>query len=62
MFVVGGPESVARQLRELHAQLPFDVANVEVRWTGLTHEQVRDSLRRLMEDVVPRLEADPPAR
>ena len=61
-FVVGGLGSVARQLRKLHAQVPFDVANVEVRWTGLTHEQVRDSLRRLMEDVVPRLEADPPAR
>lgn len=55
-FVVGGPESVARQLRELHAEVPFDVANVEVRWDGLSHPQVLDSLRRLAEEVVPRLE------
>jgi alkanesulfonate monooxygenase SsuD/methylene tetrahydromethanopterin reductase-like flavin-dependent oxidoreductase (luciferase family) len=52
-FIVGGPESVARQLRELHNESPFDVANVEVRWAGLTHTLVRDSLRRLMEDVTP---------
>ena len=54
-FIVGGPESVARQLRELHTEVPFDVANVEVRWAGLTHELVRDSLRRLMEEVMPLL-------
>lgn len=54
-FLVGGPETVARQLRGLREEVPFDVANVEVRWAGLTHEQVCDSLRRLMEDVVPRL-------
>ena len=47
-FLVGGPETVARQLRELHEQVPFDVANVEVRWDGLSHELVRDSLTRLM--------------
>jgi alkanesulfonate monooxygenase SsuD/methylene tetrahydromethanopterin reductase-like flavin-dependent oxidoreductase (luciferase family) len=57
-FIVGGPESVARQLRELHKEVPFDVANVEVRWAGLTHTLVRDSLRRLMEDVTPILEHD----
>ena len=57
-FIVGGPESVARQLRELYDQVPFDVANVEVRWAGLTHELVRDSLRRLMEDVMPILEKE----
>ena len=57
-FIGGGPESVAGQLRALHAEVPFDVANVEVRWAGLSHEQVLESLRRLMEDVVPGL--DPP--
>jgi alkanesulfonate monooxygenase SsuD/methylene tetrahydromethanopterin reductase-like flavin-dependent oxidoreductase (luciferase family) len=57
-FIVGGPASVARQLQELYEQVPFDVANVEVRWAGLTHELVRDSLRRLMEDVLPILEQD----
>ena len=54
-FIVGGPESVARQLRELHTEVPFDVANVEVRWAGMTHQLVRDSLRRLMEEVMPLL-------
>ena len=34
-FIVGGPESVARQLGELYSQAPSDVANVEVRWSGL---------------------------
>jgi alkanesulfonate monooxygenase SsuD/methylene tetrahydromethanopterin reductase-like flavin-dependent oxidoreductase (luciferase family) len=52
-FIVGGPETVAQRLLELHAESPFDVANVEVRWAGLSHEQVLDSFRRLMEDVAP---------
>jgi alkanesulfonate monooxygenase SsuD/methylene tetrahydromethanopterin reductase-like flavin-dependent oxidoreductase (luciferase family) len=52
-FIVGGPASVAQQLLELHAQAPFNVANVEVRWAGLSHELVCDSLSRLMRDVVP---------
>jgi alkanesulfonate monooxygenase SsuD/methylene tetrahydromethanopterin reductase-like flavin-dependent oxidoreductase (luciferase family) len=47
-FIVGGPETVARQLHALHDQVPFDVANVEVRWEGLSHDRVRGSLRRLM--------------
>ena len=59
-FIVGGPESVARQLQELHEQVPFDVANVEVRWAGLTHDLVRDSLRRLMEEVMPLSKAEQP--
>jgi alkanesulfonate monooxygenase SsuD/methylene tetrahydromethanopterin reductase-like flavin-dependent oxidoreductase (luciferase family) len=54
--LVGGPETVARQLSDLHAQVPFDVANIELRWAGLPHALVCDSLRRLMEDVVPILE------
>lgn len=52
-FILGGPESVARQFKELREQVPFDVMNVEVRWTGLSHEQVGDSLRRLMHEVMP---------
>jgi alkanesulfonate monooxygenase SsuD/methylene tetrahydromethanopterin reductase-like flavin-dependent oxidoreductase (luciferase family) len=58
-FIVGGPESVARELHELHDQAPFDVANVEVRWAGLRHELIRASLRHLMEDVMPLIENDP---
>jgi alkanesulfonate monooxygenase SsuD/methylene tetrahydromethanopterin reductase-like flavin-dependent oxidoreductase (luciferase family) len=52
-FLVGGPQSVARGLLELYEQVPFDVANVEIRWAGLGHEVVRESLRRLMEEVMP---------
>ncbi len=59
-FIVGGPETVARHLLALHEQSPFDVANVEVRWAGLPHELVRDSLRRLMEEVMPLMERAAP--
>ena len=58
-FIVGGPESVARQLHELYVEAPFDVANVEVRWAGLPHELVCDSLRRLIEDVIPIIHGEP---
>ncbi len=54
-FIVGGPESVARQLRSLHDEFPFNVANVELRWPGLSHEAVCDSLRLLMTEVMPRV-------
>jgi len=56
-FLVGGPASVARQCAELREQVPFDVLNVEVRWAGLSHALVCDSLRRLMEEVAPRVES-----
>jgi alkanesulfonate monooxygenase SsuD/methylene tetrahydromethanopterin reductase-like flavin-dependent oxidoreductase (luciferase family) len=52
-FIVGGPATVARGLRQLHAESPFDVANLEVRWTGLSDELIRESLTRLMADVAP---------
>ncbi len=54
-FVVGGPDTVARQLLALHEEVPFDVANVEVRWAGLDHGTALDSLGRLVEEVMPRL-------
>ena len=52
-FIVGGPESVAQQLLALHEECPFDVANVEVRWAGLSHEHVLDSVTLLMAKVAP---------
>jgi alkanesulfonate monooxygenase SsuD/methylene tetrahydromethanopterin reductase-like flavin-dependent oxidoreductase (luciferase family) len=52
-FIVGGPQSVARQLQALHHQSPYDIANVELRWPNLSHQQVRQSLTRLMQDVMP---------
>jgi alkanesulfonate monooxygenase SsuD/methylene tetrahydromethanopterin reductase-like flavin-dependent oxidoreductase (luciferase family) len=48
-FIVGGPRTVARQLLALHDEIPFDVANVEVRWAGLSHDLVFNSLSSLME-------------
>jgi alkanesulfonate monooxygenase SsuD/methylene tetrahydromethanopterin reductase-like flavin-dependent oxidoreductase (luciferase family) len=54
-FIVGGPESVAEQIRALHAVCPFDVLNAELCWDGLAHGQVLQSLRRLMVGVAPGL-------
>jgi alkanesulfonate monooxygenase SsuD/methylene tetrahydromethanopterin reductase-like flavin-dependent oxidoreductase (luciferase family) len=51
-FIVGGPQTVARRLRELHQQAPFDVCNVELRWAGLALELVRESMQRLMLQVI----------
>ena len=52
-FIVGGPATVAHRLEELRLQVPFDVANVEIRWAGLTHEQVRGSLQRVARAISP---------
>src|SRR5579864_6457081 len=54
-FLVGSAQTVADQLCELNRQSPFDVANLEVRWDGLTHDQVRQSLRRVAIELQPRL-------
>jgi alkanesulfonate monooxygenase SsuD/methylene tetrahydromethanopterin reductase-like flavin-dependent oxidoreductase (luciferase family) len=53
-FIVGGPEYVAKSLLEVHARCPFEVANVELRWAGISRERALDSLRRLVGDVLPR--------
>ncbi|MDB5321889.1 MAG: flavin-dependent oxidoreductase, F420-dependent methylene-tetrahydromethanopterin reductase [Phycisphaerales bacterium] len=58
-FIVGSPHSVARQLRDLHHQSPYDIANLELRWPNLSHDQVRQSLTRLMQQAMP-LIASPP--
>jgi alkanesulfonate monooxygenase SsuD/methylene tetrahydromethanopterin reductase-like flavin-dependent oxidoreductase (luciferase family) len=55
-FIIGGPATVAAQLRDLHAQFSFDVLNVEVRWAGLQRDLVSQSLRLLMEQVMPHLQ------
>ena len=41
-------ETVHRQLNELNELCPFDVANLELRWEGLTCQQSLQSLERLM--------------
>jgi len=50
-FIVGSPATVARQLAELHARAPFDVANVEVRWPGLSAEAIHESIRLMAGEV-----------
>jgi hypothetical protein len=57
-FIIGGPMSVAQQLSALYDQVPFDVANLEFRWAELPRESVRDSLRRLMTEVMPIVAGD----
>jgi len=52
-FIVGGPQTVAREIRKLLDQFPFDVLNAELRWAGLSQSDVRESLRRLMKEVLP---------
>jgi alkanesulfonate monooxygenase SsuD/methylene tetrahydromethanopterin reductase-like flavin-dependent oxidoreductase (luciferase family) len=54
-FIVGGPQTVARQIAQLHAQIPFDVLNCEVRWDGLAPQDIHDCLHRLAQDVRPLL-------
>ena len=54
-FIVGSPHSVAQQLLQLHHQSPHDLANLELRWPGLTHPQIQQSLDRLAHQVRPLL-------
>jgi alkanesulfonate monooxygenase SsuD/methylene tetrahydromethanopterin reductase-like flavin-dependent oxidoreductase (luciferase family) len=54
-FVVGGPETVTRFLRDLHSKAPFDTFNMEPRWEGLAPEQVEATIRRFAEEVAPSL-------
>ena len=37
-FLVGGPETIIRFVRDLHGRVPFDVFNVEPRWAGFAPE------------------------
>jgi alkanesulfonate monooxygenase SsuD/methylene tetrahydromethanopterin reductase-like flavin-dependent oxidoreductase (luciferase family) len=46
-FLVGSPQTVARQVEALHRECPFDVANFEVRWAGLPDDAVLDCVRLL---------------
>jgi alkanesulfonate monooxygenase SsuD/methylene tetrahydromethanopterin reductase-like flavin-dependent oxidoreductase (luciferase family) len=55
-FIVGSPQTVADELRRLRHHAPYDVANLELRWAGLTAHQVQSSLTRLFEQVRPLLQ------
>ncbi|MDB5172389.1 MAG: flavin-dependent oxidoreductase, F420-dependent methylene-tetrahydromethanopterin reductase [Phycisphaerales bacterium] len=46
-FIVGSPESVARQFAELHRECPYEVINVEVRFEGLESDVIQDCMELL---------------
>jgi len=50
-FIIGGPISVAKQIDDLRNLTHFDVLNAELRWSGLTPQQIKVSLRLLATDV-----------
>jgi alkanesulfonate monooxygenase SsuD/methylene tetrahydromethanopterin reductase-like flavin-dependent oxidoreductase (luciferase family) len=54
-FLIGGPETVARQVQELREYVDFDVLNAELRWAGLQPLLIAESLRLLATEVRPRL-------
>jgi alkanesulfonate monooxygenase SsuD/methylene tetrahydromethanopterin reductase-like flavin-dependent oxidoreductase (luciferase family) len=55
-FLVGSAETVADYIRALRERVPFDTFNLEPRWAGLTPAQVQTTIRRVAEEVRPRLE------
>jgi alkanesulfonate monooxygenase SsuD/methylene tetrahydromethanopterin reductase-like flavin-dependent oxidoreductase (luciferase family) len=57
-FLVGGPATVRRFIRELHARVPFDTFNVEPRWAGFTPEQVQASMGRFTAGVIEAISAE----
>lgn len=54
-FLVGSSETVADYIRALRERVPFDTFNLEPRWAGLTPAQVQTTIRRVAEEVRPRL-------
>jgi alkanesulfonate monooxygenase SsuD/methylene tetrahydromethanopterin reductase-like flavin-dependent oxidoreductase (luciferase family) len=56
-FIVGGPESCARQVREHVDRLGATTFLFRFQWPGMPHELVLSSLRRAAEEVFPLLRA-----
>jgi hypothetical protein len=54
-FIVGGPRTVADELLKLHAEILYDVANLEPSWEGFAPTSIDDCVRRLAEEVRPLL-------
>ncbi|HEU5315515.1 MAG TPA: LLM class flavin-dependent oxidoreductase [Chloroflexota bacterium] len=51
-FVVGGPDSVAEEVRKLYDQVPFTHLHIQPRWKGLTPQQVEGSISRFQREVI----------
>lgn len=52
-FIVGGPQTVATEVRRLGAAVPFSALHIQPRWQGLPAPLVEASIRRFQEEVVP---------
>ena len=52
-FLVGGADTVAREVRKLYEQIPFTHLHIQPRWKGLSPERVRTSIERFQEEVGP---------
>lgn len=54
-LIVGGPETCARQIAELHEVTGLTHLSVQPTWVGLSHEHAMASIRRFGEAIIPRL-------
>jgi hypothetical protein len=54
-FVVGGPERCAREIADFAAATGISHVSIQPTWVGLPHASSLDSLRRLGEEVMPRV-------
>jgi alkanesulfonate monooxygenase SsuD/methylene tetrahydromethanopterin reductase-like flavin-dependent oxidoreductase (luciferase family) len=54
-FIVGGPEKCAREIAAFAAATGLTHLSVQPNWEGLSHANAMASLRRLGEDVMPRV-------
>jgi alkanesulfonate monooxygenase SsuD/methylene tetrahydromethanopterin reductase-like flavin-dependent oxidoreductase (luciferase family) len=61
-FLVGGPDTIVRFIRDLRARIPFDTFNVEPRWAGFSPGQVQASMQRFADRVMPELQSARTAR
>jgi alkanesulfonate monooxygenase SsuD/methylene tetrahydromethanopterin reductase-like flavin-dependent oxidoreductase (luciferase family) len=52
-FLVGSPTTVIQFIQELQVRVPFDTFNLEPRWEGFSPSQVKQTIRRFAERVMP---------
>jgi alkanesulfonate monooxygenase SsuD/methylene tetrahydromethanopterin reductase-like flavin-dependent oxidoreductase (luciferase family) len=58
-LLIGAPETVARQIDELHDELGLEIVLVWHWLPGLTHEEIMRSLELFVNEVMPRLSSVP---
>ncbi len=56
-FIVGGPEKCAREIAAFQAATGISHVSIQTTWVGLPHDAAMASLRRLGEEVMPRVAA-----